>query len=332
VSRSFSFECPSCSNELEVDGNRQEWEGLVVSCPACRRHLRIRKQSTGDPKMTISPTTSPVSDYHIHRRSGRTPVGISSVHGSSEPERGSVRDAEDPRQKMIKIAIAKESSDITTDRRIEVECQTCGFQMHLEGSESDWVARTIVCPKCNGDIKLAFRVPVYILCSDCGIRLVLAGRTEHWIKKIVVCPKCSLGIDVAKSTRVCPFCSQSMAFASSQCPSCRKDLASGKASLLKLQPKNDEPLDNMTNYLPHGVMRQAFDRWLWHKMGERVRSFLMLFRIIRTLAVFIIAVVVVVMFWQELKTVTSVIIGGFGSLLSGFADVLREFNNHTSGR
>jgi uncharacterized protein YbaR (Trm112 family) len=217
---------------------------------------------------------------------------------------------------MIKITVGKEPSHIPPDGGVKVECQTCGFHMLLEGSESDWVSRIIVCPQCNEDFRLAFPVPVRIRCPDCGTQLVLDGRTEHWIRKTVVCPKCSLGIDVAKSTRVCPFCSADMAFVSSHCPSCGKDLASGKAMLL--------------NYLPHGIMRYAFDRWLWHRLRENVRSFVIALRLIRASVVFIIAAVLVAVYWREVRTVVSVIVGGFVSLLLSAADILSNLRDRMS--
>ena len=82
----FDFKCPSCSNELELEGSRQEWEGQVFTCPICRIRLRVPKLPTGDPRMTMSPPTSPDAEQRIHRRSGRSQYKVSAVPGSSGQE------------------------------------------------------------------------------------------------------------------------------------------------------------------------------------------------------------------------------------------------------
>jgi hypothetical protein len=292
-------------------------------------HLRVPKLPTGDPRMTIAPSTSPEVDHRVRLRNIAPPAEVSAVSPSSGQEMDLIRGAQKLPRKTIKITVGKEPSHIPPDGGVKVDCQTCGFHMLLEGSESDWVSRIIVCPQCNEDFRLAFPVPVRIRCPDCATQLVLDGRTEHWIRKTVVCPKCSLGIDVAKSTRVCPFCSADMAFVSSHCPSCGKDLASGKAMLLKLRPRNDKSF-NMPDYLPHGIMRHAFDRWLWHRLRENVRSFVIALRLIRASVVFIIAAVLVAVYWRELRTVVSVIVGGFVSLLLSAADILSNLRDRMS--
>jgi uncharacterized protein YbaR (Trm112 family) len=73
----FDLKCPSCSTELELEGSKQEWEGQVFACPACKTHLRIGKLSTGDPRETMTPSTSPDTEHRIRRRSSKPPVDAS---------------------------------------------------------------------------------------------------------------------------------------------------------------------------------------------------------------------------------------------------------------
>jgi DNA-directed RNA polymerase subunit M/transcription elongation factor TFIIS len=73
MSECFNLKCPSCSNDLEVEGSRQEWEGQVLECPGCQTHLRVSKVSTGDPRKTFSPPSSRGAQSRIRWRS-RTPA------------------------------------------------------------------------------------------------------------------------------------------------------------------------------------------------------------------------------------------------------------------
>jgi DNA-directed RNA polymerase subunit M/transcription elongation factor TFIIS len=73
----FDIKCPSCSTELELEGSRQEWDGQVFACPVCRTHLRVLKPSIGDPRETITSSTSPYAEHRVHRRSSTPPVDAS---------------------------------------------------------------------------------------------------------------------------------------------------------------------------------------------------------------------------------------------------------------
>lgn len=79
MSGMFNLKCPSCATELELEGDRQEWEGQVVNCPVCRTNLRISKAPAADPRMTMSPPNSRLANNRIRGRNITPPVEASTI-------------------------------------------------------------------------------------------------------------------------------------------------------------------------------------------------------------------------------------------------------------